>query len=388
MRPAPERCPDFLIIGAGIAGTALAAELAAGGTSVVIAEATHVCGGSSGLSAGGVRQQFSQAINIRLAGRTVERLTELRERGIDMSYRQVGYLFMATRPEAGPALRGAIQLQNELGVSSRWLTPEQVVDAVPVSRIEGLVGAAFCPTDGHLDAHALVSALAADARRSGAQIRPRAAVVGVEARGNRIGRVQLSTGEAVTPGTLINCAGAWAGRIAALYGASLPILPWRSQCYQIAGVTEVPDDFPMVIDFHNGKTYFHPSANALLAGTDADDTCPPSWNVAFDSSKSEMLVRRLSARFNCFDNATLMHGWAGLLEVTPDENPIADWTHFDNLYTMAGFSGHGLAIAPALAEQAATVLMGGTPRHDLSAYQLDRFDKARSMETAETMSMR
>lgn len=381
--------PDFLVIGAGIAGVCLAGSLRARGASVAVVEATQVCGGSSALNAGGVRQQFSQAINVELARRTVERLVALQEsRDVDLSHRQVGYLFMVSDAEAVPGLQAAIELQNSLGVPSRWLSVDDVVDAVPGVRAEGLVGATFCPTDGYLDPNTLVTALAADARSDGVRLRSRTAVVGVDHAESRVTGVRLQSGTTVQAGTVVNCAGAWAAELAQLYGATLPIQPWRSQCYQIAGVRGVPPDCPVTIDFDNGKTYFHPEYTTFLAGTDADDACVTSWDVPFDDSKADVLVRRLTSRHRSFDDATVVGGWAGMLELTADENPICDWTHFDNVYTMAGFSGHGLPIAPSLAEEAAAVLTGDEPTLDLFPYRFDRFDGSTPLEAAEVMAMR
>lgn len=380
--------PDFVVIGAGIAGAAVARALAARGASVTVLEATQVCGGSSALNAGGVRQQFSQEINIRLALRTVAMLEELRERGVDLGHRQVGYLFMISQDPAVAPLQRAIALQNECGVASRWLSVDEIVDMVPGVRADDLVGATYCASDGYLDPHTLVSVLAADARAAGARIRSRTPVAGFERRGERIEAARLRSGETISAGTVVNCAGAWAGGIAEMYGAALPIVPWRSQCFQITGVAQMPRDCPVTIDFNNGKTYFHAETSAFLAGTDADDACAASWDVPFDYSKAELLVNRLTSRFSCFDEAVVVNGWSGMLELTPDENPIAGWTHFENLFTVAGFSGHGLAIAPGLADEVASVLLGESPALDLSPYRLERFEAHGSREPAEAMSMR
>jgi sarcosine oxidase subunit beta len=380
---------DFLIIGAGIAGVSLAKELRARGVSVAVAEATQVCGGSSALNAGGVRQQFSQPLNIILARRTVEYLGELTEQGIDLAHRQVGYLFMISDMRAVPALQAAVKVQNELHVPTRWLSVDEIVEMVPGVRPEGLVGATFCPTDGYLDPNTLVTAIAADARRAGAVIASNTAVIGFQHSGTRITGVRLSTGSSVSAGVVVNCAGAWSDGIARLYGATLPITPWRAQLFIIEGATGVPNDSPYVIDFHNGKTFYHPEAgNTLLAGTDADDACEASWHVPFDQARSEPVVERLISRFTSFDDARVGRGWPGMLEITADENPIADWTHFENMYTMAGFSGHGLPIAPSLAAEASLVLTGAEPTLDLSPYRAERFDQAIPPESMELMAMR
>src|SRR5919204_1724070 len=96
----PAERSDVLIVGAGIAGTTLALELATASLSVTVLDRRHVGGGSSSLNAGGIRQQFGQEINVRVAINTVRRISTLREEfGEEVAYRRAGYLFVYSKPE-------------------------------------------------------------------------------------------------------------------------------------------------------------------------------------------------------------------------------------------------------------------------------------------------
>jgi sarcosine oxidase subunit beta len=384
----PSSC-DFLIIGAGIAGVSLAAELRRRDVSVCVIEAEQVCSGSSGLNAGGVRQQFSHPTNISLAQRTVRKIEELVEDGHELSYRQVGYLFMIADPKSVVPIQGAIKTQNDLGVPTRWLSPAEVSGMVPGLKDADVLGASFCPTDGYLDPNSFVATLATKARESGAAILSGRSVTGFEHHGERITQVVVDGQHRISVGVVVNCAGAWASGVAKLYGSNLPIEPTRSQLFMIEGAEEVSPDCPVTIDFNNKKTFYHGEVGArLLAGTDDAEECSTSWQVPFEQGKAESLVQRLMHRFTTFDNASIAGGWAGMLEITRDENPIADWTHFSNMYTMAGFSGHGLAIAPSLAEDVAAVVAGDAPSIDLRAFRFERFEEDPDSEIGEAMSMR
>src|SRR5579862_4434292 len=106
-----ERVCDVLIIGAGIMGCALAYELARDGVEVVVLDRGAVCAGSSARNAGGVRQQFSAAVNVRLARQSIARIVDLtQEWGIESGFHQVGYLFLITTAEHEHAFRAAIRL--------------------------------------------------------------------------------------------------------------------------------------------------------------------------------------------------------------------------------------------------------------------------------------
>lgn len=156
-------------------------------------------------------------------------------------------------------------------------------------------------------------------------------------------------------------------------GIDLPITPWHSQVFQI-GIDNVPDRLPMTIDFDHGKSYFHRDGDAILAGNDDGGPRNTSWPVSFNEERAPTLIERLMHRSDAFATARLQGGWAGLLEVTPDENPIVGWTGADNLYTAAGFSGHGLSIAPGLALDVTQDLCGEETELRLDSYRPERFD--------------
>lgn len=386
----PTSC-DVLIIGAGIAGVSLAHELAKLGKEVIVVEATQVCGGSSGLNGGGVRQQFSSPLNIELARRTVKYLEAATERGVlNCDYHQTGYMFIARNEFTADGLKQGIAIQNSFDVPTRWLSPQEILEVAPGVNLDGMLGAALGPTDGYLDPNSLVHHIANQARESGAHIVSGSPVISMESKGNKVTQVTLENGTSFSADTIVNCAGAWAPEIAKLYGANLPIKPWRSQLFVIDGVDTVPVDSPFVIDFDNRKTFYHPEGRTsrLIGSMDAGSQVETSWNLAGDQSIVEDLVTRLMTLNPDFENASISSSWAGMLEITADENPIADWTHMDNVYTMAGFSGHGLPIAPSLAVQVAQVLTSGESELDLTPYAFSRFDESGFAPPIEIMSMR
>lgn len=379
--------PRFVVVGAGVMGCALASELARRGADVVVVEQGEVCCGSSGRNAGGVRQQFSGATNVRLARRTLERVGRFAEEfGVDVGFRQVGYLFLAASDEGEARLRRTVAAQNALDVPTRFVGIDEIADLVPGVNTADLRGGSFCPTDGHLDPHALVSAFAADARRHGAVVRQETPIVGAERSGERLTALRTASGEAIAGDVVVNCAGAWAGTVAGLYGDELPIQPWRSQVFIVTHTPPLGDRLPMTIDFDNGKSYFHREGDGLLAGMDNETATAPTVDVAFDYGKVDQLVEHLAHRLPALAEARVATGWAGLLELTPDENPVVGWTHLENVYTAAGFSGHGLSIAPALAQDVARELLGEPPEVPLDAFRPERF--AGAVPEVEALSMR
>jgi sarcosine oxidase subunit beta len=142
------RC-DVLVVGAGIAGATVALELANAGASVVVAERGAVCSGSSGLNAGGLRQQFTQRTSILAGKATIERMAGFEvEFGIDPAFRQAGYLFLHNGGRHGATLRKAVAVQNEHGVDTRLIGNQELAELVPGINTEVLEGAAYGPHDG------------------------------------------------------------------------------------------------------------------------------------------------------------------------------------------------------------------------------------------------
>ena len=136
---------DIVIIGAGIVGCSLAYHLALQGASgVVMLEKDLICSGSTGKSAGGIRQQFAAELNIRLsleALRMFRRMPE--ELDVDPGFRQVGYLFLATTPAEMALFRTNVELQQRFGVPVQIFATEEIHALVPYLRLDGVLGAAY-----------------------------------------------------------------------------------------------------------------------------------------------------------------------------------------------------------------------------------------------------
>jgi sarcosine oxidase subunit beta len=381
------RSYDVIIIGAGIMGSALALELTRAGRTVLLVDSEGVCSGSSARSAGGVRHQFGQPLNIELARRTIERFERFEEEyGVDCGFKQVGYMFLVSNEETERVLRAAVRSQQSLGVPSRFISTEEIAELVPGIRVDDLLGATFCPKDGFLDPPTAVAAFARAAKAAHATVLTNAPVVGLVSSGDAVTAVRVADGTTFSAAVVVNAAGAWAPRVAALYGETLPIVSWRSQVFTLHDTPDFGDRLPMVIDFDHGKAYFHPEGPGLLVGMDNEAAAEPSWDPPFDWNKFPDVAVALTDRVPALANARCVSGWAGFLEITPDEDPVVGWTHLRNVYTAAGFSGHGIAIAPGLAPEIALEITGQQPTLDLSAYRLERF--AAGERESEPMAMR
>src|SRR5512140_1517938 len=149
--PIPARA-EIVIVGGGVMGLAIAYYLARRGLDdVVVIERGYLAEGASGRNGGGVRQQWSTEINIRLMQESVELCRRFAvDVGVNVWFRQGGYLFLARSAKEVARLEKNIAIQNRCGVATRMLDPEGARDIVPEIDLTGIVGAAYNPTDGIL----------------------------------------------------------------------------------------------------------------------------------------------------------------------------------------------------------------------------------------------
>src|SRR6266567_3399955 len=123
------RAADVVVIGGGALGASTAFHLRRLGVeNVVLVERDTLASGSTSKSAGGIRMQFADELNIRIALRSLVEFEQMRD---EISFRQYGYLFLLNREEDVAAFRTALALQQSLGVPSRELTPAEARELVP-----------------------------------------------------------------------------------------------------------------------------------------------------------------------------------------------------------------------------------------------------------------
>src|SRR3954464_15065898 len=134
---ASSKTADVVIIGGGALGAATAFHLRRLGVDdVVLVERDVLASGSTSKAAGGIRAQFADELNIRIALRS---LVEFEELGNAISFRQHGYLFLLDNDDDLATFRAALDLQHTLGVPSRELTPAEAKELVPQLEVDDLV---------------------------------------------------------------------------------------------------------------------------------------------------------------------------------------------------------------------------------------------------------
>jgi sarcosine oxidase subunit beta len=382
-----DRC-DAVIIGGGIIGCASAFELARRGLAVVVLEKSSVGGGATGRSSAIVRQHYSHETTARMALHGLRVFQDFENRvGGESGFIRRGFLVLVPEPDRG-GLEANVALQRRVGIRTEVLAAEALRELVPGMSTEGLVAAAWEEESGYADPHMTTQSYAAAARRHGASIRQGTEVTGVEFDGHRVSGVRTTRGAIHAP-IVVNCAGPWGARVAALAGLGLPI---RASRIQVA-VFERPPAFaaphPVVLDFVHAS-YFRPeTGNLSLVGlidpAEADDVVDPD---AFGEHADDTFIADVGARWvrrmPPMEESRSRGGYAGLYAVTPDWHPIIDEVPpGSGFFACTGFSGHGFKLAPAVGQMLAQLVTGEPdPVFDVSLFRFGRFAEGRPVRGA------
>lgn len=371
-RSLPDRA-EVVIIGGGVMGTSAAFHLAeAGVTDVLLLEADHLSCGSTSKSAGGVRLQFSDEINIALALRSMDAFERFAERpGADIGLRQVGYLFLLTDPNDVVLFEQNTALQNSMGVPSRMLSAAEAGRLSTLANVDDVLAASVCMRDGHATPDAVVLGYAAAARALGVEIVNRCPVIGIDVDGGEITGVRTATGT-VSTSTVICVAGAWSPGIAAMVGVDLPVQPVARPIWFTEPMPNRPENLPMTIDFATGF-YFHSEGAGLLFGM-ADTNQPPGFDAPMRPDWLEVVGDVVAHRAPALLEVGIAGGWHGYYETTPDHNAlIGESATVSRFIYATGFSGHGFLLGPAVGEVLRDLILGRTPPVDVSGFDVERF---------------
>jgi sarcosine oxidase subunit beta len=364
---------SVVVVGGGVIGLSAAYHLARSGVrDVVLVEQGELGSGSTCKAAGGVRAQFSDAVNVELGLRslhTFERFREELDQEIDLH--QVGYLFLLDRPEDVEAFARNVDVQNQLGVPSRMIDVAEAKRLSPLISTDGLLGAAYSPTDGHCTPESVVLGYAVAARRLGARILRGTRVEGIDVEGRAITSVRTSAGTIRTE-AVVCAAGPWSREVGGMVGVDLPVVPLRRQILTTEPMDGLDPQTPFTIDFTT-SFYFHGEGRGLLLGmSDPDET--PGFKLSRSESWLPRLGEVIERRAPALREVGIASGWAGLYEMTPDHNGlIGESSKVSRFIYATGFSGHGFLMGPAVGEVVRDLYHRVQPVVDVSALDVRRF---------------
>ena len=361
---------DIVIIGGGIIGSAAAYFLAItgkAGTVTVIEPDPTYSKASTPSGAGGVRRLMSRPENIRMSKYSLDFYADFREvmatkdNPADIQFRRQGYLFLTTENGVGDLTRN-FETQCSEGVQADLLDADALRTRFPSVGAENMALACHSPQDGWIDPHAALMGFRKKAESLGVTyVKDR--VVLLETSRTSVTRAMLESGRSVAADVFLNTAGAWADKIAAMTGATLPVVPMcRVQHYWCCAHEVEP--LPLVKD--DSGAFFRPEGAGFVGGC-------PSWEIEpgfiwdinrgyfanyFENTVWELLANMVPK----FETIKLESSWQGhYAQNLLDGNMIIGQysNGHENILTACGFSGHGIMHAPAVGRALSELVFTG-----------------------------
>ena len=212
----------IVIVGGGVVGSSIAYHLRLDGYEgrvIVVERDPTYTRASSFLAMGGIRQQFSSAVNVQLAQYSTQFYAAfddtMRVPGHTphVNFRQRGYLFLVDDTSAD-RFEARVSRQRQLGASVERLDLDQLRAHLPDVRLDDIRFGVFGPSDGYGEPREILAGFRAAAIAAGADYM-KAEVVDLAKRPGRIEGVVLNSGERVVAETVVNAAGPFAPRLAA-----------------------------------------------------------------------------------------------------------------------------------------------------------------------------
>ena len=371
---------DIAIVGAGVMGLALAYNLAGdrrgpGGKRIVVVDGHYLAWGASGRNGGGVRQQWSTEMNVRLMQESMDLCAHFAKRmRINVWMRRGGYLFLAGTQAAARRLERNIAVQNRCGLATQMIAPQEARELVPELAADRFVAACYNPTDGIVFPWPFLWGYAHAAAKLGVAIHTSTPVSAIERRGGNAGGFRITTPAGrFTAARIVCAAGAWSPEVARLVGASLPNRPQRHEILS----TEALKPFlkPMVTVSESGLYVSQSLRGELVGGISMpaerdDGQVRLGSRLAFTTAMARALVELMPR----LGHVKVVRQWAGPYDLSPDGDPIVgELPDVPGFHVVCGFRGHGFMMAPVVARHLAAHLCGDDPHEFLTAWSPARF---------------
>jgi 4-methylaminobutanoate oxidase (formaldehyde-forming) len=367
-----------VVIGGGVGGAAILYWLARLGLrDAVLLERARVTSGSTFHSAGLVGQLRGSLSLTQMMMSSVDLYRTLQHKvGLETGWHEVGSLRLASSPERMEELTRQAAWAKTFGLPLELISAQQAQQMFPPMSTDGVLGAAFLPTDGYIDPSQLTFALIEGARRRGAEICEETRVTGMEVVDGQVQRVITDRGEIATE-LVVNAGGMFAPEVGRMAGVNVPLIPFAHE-YLITRPSGLPLEMPTMRD-PSLLVYYRPESGGLIMGGYEREPAPwgldgipgdfngrllePDWD------RFEPLMRNAVVRTPSIRDAEVVRLVNGPEAFTPDGEFILGPTEVRGFWVAAGFCAHGLAGAGGMGKLVAEWIIDGRPSID--AWEMD-----------------
>jgi 4-methylaminobutanoate oxidase (formaldehyde-forming) len=387
----PDRA-RIVIVGGGVGGAGVAYHLAERGErDVLLVERAELTSGSTFHSAGLVGQLRSDPVLTRMNVYSAQLYAELERTEHAPGWVPSGSLRLASSPARLEEIRRQAGWAQRSGLPLELLSAAEGARLFPLMSTEGVLGAAFTPTDGHVDPARLCYALAAGARAGGVTIAQRTRVTGIDTAAGRVARVRTDRGD-VECEVVVDCGGMFAAEIARLLDVRIPVVPMSHQYVVTAPLpagTLPAHTLPSLRD-PDLLVYYRQEVDGLLmggyertsapftAGASTFDAVPADFNGRLlppDWERFEEIAANAQRRVPLLADTGVASMINGPEAFTPDNEFCLGETEVPGFFVAAGFCAHGIAGVGGVGRVMAAWILDGDPGMDLWHMDVRRFGR-------------
>jgi sarcosine oxidase subunit beta len=367
--------PDVLVVGAGIAGAATAFHLAESGTAVTLLERSTPASGPSGRSGALCHAFYLPPELSPLARDGCDFLRTMPERvGYPSDFREVGLLW-GFGPELAATLTAAAERMRGEGIPIDLMTPEEMLELAPGFTTDGLGIAMWEPSAGYADPAAATAGLVNAARDRGATIRLNTPVARLLVTGSAVTGVETQDGERLEAGSVVLATGPWTRSILEDVGVSLPLTMERHAIMALDVPGRAREVLPFTWCDDPLVHYARPDGdNRVLVGTWAgggtghrnpnvervEVANPDVYKGTVGNREAAWLVEHMFPRVPALAELPFGNGWACVYDMSPDDSPVVGPVDgVEGLVVVAGSSGHGFKLGPAMGREVARLVTTG-----------------------------
>lgn len=383
---------DVIIIGGGIIGSSVAWQLARRKKKVLVIERKDVCSGSAGATDGVVGYHTKKpGLQLDLAVQSIEMFRTLnRDLETNVEYGlEAGGMQPVEDKDQWDMLASMAAEQRRSGVDIRMITAEEACSIEPNLNPD-IYGALWSPTGGKVNPLAMTFGFARAAKRLGAVYLTETEVTHILTEGGRAVGVNTSAGE-FRADCIVDAAGAWAGKVAALAGIDLPIRPRKGQliitepigpflratvqCAMYNVIKFRPETIkdPAVLKLGSSLSIEQQESGGLIIGGTREFADFEEENT-FEAV--ETMVKRAVRFFPALKDVSIIRCFSGFRPYTPDGlSMMGEVRTLPGFYMAAGHEGDGIALSPITGRLMAELITDGKTSYDITPFSPNRFLK-------------
>ena len=371
------RTADFVIVGAGVMGTSIAFQLAKRQAGrILVLDKDYVGRGASGRSSALIRMHYTFAPEVQLAVKSLHMFQRWAEiTGAPGDFRKTGFVQLVPARDA-KLLKANVEMQRQNGVNVQLISAAELREIEPDWNVDDVLTAAYEPDSGYGDGASVANDFLVAARDLGVEYRPRTRVNRLLVKGDSIAGVAAEQGDIAAP-VVIVATGQWTKPLLQTAGIDVPLETEYHEVCILKNPATMKSGGCACIDYILSVYFRSEGHDKTLVGSFTGERGVDPDNFPQRASQESLasVADRACERIRALQKAELVRGVTGVYDLTPDSRPLlGELPQVRGLYVVAGFSGMGFKISPAIGVVMSELLLEGRASTvDITAFRPSRF---------------